>query len=104
MIKKVYSVYDSKGKIFNPPFYSLTHGEAERNFHRVTNDPQTNIHAYPNDYDLYYLGEFDDVKGTFSSLITPEHIQKAITVLEKRSGLSVAESARVIPDRDAAQA
>ena len=40
---KIYSIRDAKGQIFNTPFYQRTHGEAERNFRTVANDPKSTI-------------------------------------------------------------
>lgn len=79
---KIYSIRDAKGQIFNTPFYQRTHGEAERNFRTVANDPKSTIAQYPEDYDLYYMGEFDDQSGKFLALDTPQHIIKAIQCLK----------------------
>lgn len=78
MLHKVFSIRDAKAEIFNPPFYKRTHGEAERDFRSLTTDPKSNVSMYPEDYDLYFIGEYDDVKGTFQSLETPQHILKAV--------------------------
>ena len=78
MLSKVYSVRDKKTEMFNPPFYQATHGEAERSFHRLVNDPKTNINQFPEDYDLYYLGEFDDNKGQLISMDSPVHVVQAL--------------------------
>lgn len=85
MIKKVYSIRDAKASVFNQPFFKITHGEAERDFHRLVNDDKSMVWQYPDDYDLYYLGTYDDVKGVFTSLETPEHIAKAALVKQGAS-------------------
>lgn len=77
MIRKLFTIKDSKAEIYNFPFPALTHGEAERNFKTLVDDPKTQISKYPEDFDLYYVGDFDDVEGKFSLLPTPQHIQKA---------------------------
>lgn len=77
---KAYSIRDQKGEIFNPPFYKKTHGEAERDFHQLVKDDKSMPGQYPEDYDLYYLGIYDDQTGLFKSLDTPQHIIKAIQV------------------------
>lgn len=78
MILKVYSVRDAKGEIFNTPFFKRTHGEAERDFVACTRDPKTQIQQFPEDYDLYFLGEYDDQTGKLNTLDTPQHMLKAI--------------------------
>jgi len=81
MLLKIYSIRDSKGEIFHPPFYQKSHGEAERSFRELTRDEKSFIAKYPDDYDLYYLGEYDDQKGTFNSLDTPQHVIKAVQLI-----------------------
>lgn len=77
MIKKVYSIRDAKGELFNDPWFAHTHGDAERTFTRLVKDEKTTIHQFPEDYDLYFLGEFDDQRGVYNCLETPQHIIKA---------------------------
>lgn len=80
MIKKVFSIRDAKGEVFHQPFFKLTHGEAERDFKTLVNDDKSTLSQYPEDFDLYYLGEYDDQTGLVKSLDTPTHIVKAISV------------------------
>lgn len=80
MILQMYSVRDSKGEIYNPPFFNKTHGEAERNFRELANDEKSMVSKYPEDYDLYYLGNYDDQTGKFQAEDTPKHIQKAVAL------------------------
>lgn len=82
MILKMYSIRDAKAEIFNKPFYQATHGEAERSFRRTVSDENTMMHMYPEDFDLYYLGEYDDNTGKVDSLDTPQHVIKAIQCVE----------------------
>jgi hypothetical protein len=86
MILKVYSIRDSKGEIFNIPFFSKTHGEAERQFRTLVNDSKSQVNAYPEDFDLYYVGEYDDNEGKLTSLDTPQHMIKAVQCLNKGMG------------------
>ena len=77
MQQRMYSIRDSKGEIFNPPFFKHTHGEAERDFHQLCKDEKSMVAKYPEDYDLYYLGTYDNVSGKMDCLDTPQHIVKA---------------------------
>lgn len=83
MIQKMFSIKDQKAGIFYPPFFKNTHGEAERDFHTAVNDKQTKLFQYPEDFDLYYMGTYDDNNGTFQGLDTPLHVKKAISCLPK---------------------
>lgn len=75
---KLYSIRDSKASAFNLPFFNKTHGEAERNFRELVNDEKSFPSKYPEDFDLYCLGSFDEHTGLLSPLDTPQHIAKAI--------------------------
>lgn len=60
---KVYSIYDSKAKVFNPPFYQKNAGEAARSFTKIVNDQQGLINEFPEDYILMEIGTFNDETG-----------------------------------------
>lgn len=83
MITKIYSIRDSKAEVFNSPFFQKSHGEAERNFNTLVNDDKSTVSNYPEDFDLFYIGDYDDNTGKIKPLDTPHHITKAINV--KRS-------------------
>lgn len=85
---KIYSIRDSKAEIFNTPFYQKTHGEAERNFRSLVNDDKSQVHKYPEDYALWYLGEYDDNTGAFQTLDQPQHILNAVQVLMPKNQAS----------------
>lgn len=80
---KMFSIRDTKGEIFNPPFFARSHGEAERQFHRAAMDPQTTISQFPEDYDLYYLGEYDDFDGSIKCEPSPKLVMNARSVQAK---------------------
>lgn len=83
MVLKVFSIRDSKAEVYNMPFYQKTMGEAERSFRQAAMDEKTTLSKYPEDYDLYYLGEYDDNSGKLIPKDTPEHIMKAVDALAK---------------------
>lgn len=82
---KVYSVRDSKGGIYHPPMFLRSHGEAERAFNQVAKDTTKQIGQYPEDYDLFYLGEYDDTDGKLHPLDSPSHIIKAVDSINRSS-------------------
>lgn len=77
---KIYSIRDSKAEIYNAPFFQKTHGEAERSFKTLANDQKSTVCQHPEDFDLWYLGVYNDRTGTIQSLETPQHIAKAISM------------------------
>lgn len=87
MIRKVFAIRDAKAEIFNLPWIKLTHGEAERDFRTLVNDnkEQSKIAMYPEDYDLYFLGDYDDVTGKMIPLDTPQHVLKAVNAVKQQA-------------------
>lgn len=77
---KMFSIRDAKAEIFHSPYFNKSHGEAERNFAELVKDEKSMIHKYPQDFDLYFLGEYDDQTGKMEALDTPQHVAKAVTV------------------------
>lgn len=80
---KIFSIRDQKSEVFNTPWYKTTHGEAERDFRSAVNDEKTFLYKHPEDFDLYFLGTYDDNTGKFQTLPTPEHVIKAIHCITK---------------------
>jgi len=80
MLQKLFAIRDSKAECFNQPFVTHTTADAERSFHRLKNDTTSMIHMYPEDYDLYQIGEYDTNTGVIKALDTPFHIAKAATL------------------------
>lgn len=75
MINKVYVIHDSAVKSFVSPHFCRTHGEAERNFKQAVNDPKTgHLHNSPDQFTLFYIGEYDDQTGLVTSLPAPQAV------------------------------
>lgn len=79
---KMYSVRDAKGETYSPPFLAKTPGEAERMFNNEVHNEKSQISKYPEDFDLYQLGTYDDVTGKIKPLDAPQHVVKAINLLK----------------------
>lgn len=92
MKQKMFVIADTKAEIFNPPFFKNSHGEAERDFRTLVNDEKSqNINQYPEDFDLYYIGEYDMSSGKIESLPTPQHMLKAVTVKTAKPSMTVVQ-------------
>lgn len=75
---QLFSIRDAKAGVFHRPFYKPNAAEAERDFATGVNDQKSTMFLYPEDFDLYYLGTYDEETGTGQFLETPQHIKKAI--------------------------
>jgi len=80
MTQKLYAIKDGKGEFFSPPFLKHTHGEAERDFRTLAKDEKSTVFQYPEDFDLYYLGLYDNSTGKMQTLDAPQHIIKAANI------------------------
>jgi len=61
----VYSIKDNKVGTYGMPFFSPNEVQATRNFARSCHDTNVQISIFPSDFDLFYLGSFDDTTGKF---------------------------------------
>lgn len=55
----MYSVYDKVSEVFNKPFTEINDNSAKRAFYNSIEENKSK-----NDYELYYVGQFDDNTGT----------------------------------------
>lgn len=78
MILKIFSIRDTKAESYGVPFFQPTEGEAERSFRTAVNDPKSKLSLYPEDFDLFYLGVYDDATGKATWEKTPQHRIKAL--------------------------
>lgn len=76
MKRSILAVFDSVSNIYGNPFFSTNKNTGIRDFHFAAQDKSTSIGQSPDDYSLFYLGEFDDVLCKFD-LITPERCARA---------------------------
>jgi len=84
MKTRLYSVYDLKAKAFLQPFFSVLDGTAIRAFSTAVNDPSTMLNKHPEDYILFYVGEFDDESGALSAAAQPVQLVMAAAVYSER--------------------
>lgn len=72
-ILKALAVYDVKASAFNRPLFVPAVGLAERSFsdeiNRVGADNPMNAH--PEDFNLFLIGEYDEVSGLLTPLNPP---------------------------------
>lgn len=80
MVIRIYSIYDKKAGCFNKPFTHHNDAIATREFQIASSDPKiAQLSIFPDDFDLYYLGDFDDQTGTLLQKEKPQFIVAATT-------------------------
>lgn len=60
---KIYRVYDHKAAAYAPLFCARNNAVAMRIFEQSAQDPNTQLHKYPEDFTLWLVGEEDDQSG-----------------------------------------
>ena len=70
---KVVSVRDRAVATFGQPIFCSAIGQAVRSFGDEIKNTSSPFNKHPEDYDLYYLGEFDDDTGEFIN-VKPEQV------------------------------
>lgn len=73
---KIYAIKDIAIEAFGQPIFVRAQGQAVRSFMDECKNPESQLNKYPNDYELYYIGEYQDETGTIMG-VTPERINRA---------------------------
>ena len=71
---KVFTILDIKAESYGPPFTSQTTATGIRQFQELVNDHNHFFSKYPEDYELYELGEYDDDDASFH----PHEVKKTL--------------------------
>lgn len=78
---EIYTIRDSAAVAYGRPFYAPARGAAIRSFSDEVNreNPENPLYSHPADFELYYLGVFDDSTGELISQV-PELVIRAVDV------------------------
>lgn len=79
----LFCIYDSATGAFMRPFAAQAKQQAIRAFADQVNDPQTPVHAHPEDYALFHVGVFDPQDGSLIPEDPPMRLALAIECVEK---------------------
>lgn len=78
---QLYSVYDKKGDEYSSPFKAHTHGDASRSITSTLMKGGTMLNQFPEDYVLYYVGDFNVTTGLLTPLESPVHVANIAILL-----------------------
>lgn len=76
--QKIFSVFDKKVGAYKRPFISDNEVEATRGLQTAMRDPEIQISLFPEDFDLYEMGIFNDNSGLIEPIIPPLYICSAV--------------------------
>lgn len=68
MILSVFSVFDSKARLYARPFFVQNEAVAKRLFAWLTRDPQSDVSKAPADYTLFRIAQFNDETGVLEKV------------------------------------
>lgn len=68
MVLKGYSLLDKQSGLFAHPIWAASEGVAVRNYVLVARSKDSLLGAYPRDFDVYHIANFDDVSGVFENV------------------------------------
>ena len=74
---QIFTVYDSAAQAYLQPFFLKARGQAVREFSDMVNKDGHQFWKHPQDYTLFYLGEYDEESGTFDT-VTPESLGNGV--------------------------
>ena len=76
MIINFYTIYDNKQELYHPPFQFDNDKMAIRYFSDLAND-DTTIAKHPEDYSLFWCGQFENDTGENIGQKNPVHLANA---------------------------
>lgn len=74
---KLFAIRDTKGNFYGAPFTQHSTVDAERTFMKLRREHNSNINLYPQDFDLYHVGNYDNQTGKIQALDVPVHMVNA---------------------------
>lgn len=81
MLIRMYSIYDKKVNVYQPPLFCHNAGDALRTCHMHFSNPETKVNKYPEDFDVYDIGEYDDQTGQLKPHTNPQFLSTAVDIL-----------------------
>jgi len=70
----VCTIHDSSAKTYNTPFFTPNQATGQREFLRLIRDETSALHAFPSDYSLYEIAEYDTDTGVMASFSEPHNV------------------------------
>lgn len=84
----VFSVFDVKSGTFGTPFFCVNPAVALRTFQDLVNDSQSVVNRYPDDFQLFQFGQFDESTGLFDLSDRPVFLSNARDYLRSLTPMS----------------
>nr|WAE43326.1 MAG: nonstructural protein [Microviridae sp.] len=79
-LKKIFSVRDNKVSSYGIPFFNDSEIGAARDLQMAVNDDKIQLSYFPEDFELFELGSFDNITAEFIMHDKPKFIIGAISL------------------------
>ena len=86
MKTKVFTILDLKAESYGPPFTSMTTATGLRQFQELVNDHNHFFSKYPDDYELYEIGEWEDENASFFPHEVKKQLCRGSDVQDRAAG------------------
>lgn len=86
MIHQIFAIYDAKAGAFMQPFFSVNEGTALRAVRAAMEDGNSQLAKFPEDYQVFKVGQFDDEKGRIVGVDLPNVIAPLASLKERQDG------------------
>ena len=83
-MKEILAIRDKKANVYLPPFFTDNANTARRSLALPANSDESFIGLYPEDYDVYRLGHFDEQTGRFDILPAAEFCFSVSELVKKQ--------------------
>jgi len=76
--KQVFTVFDQKAAAYLTPLFQVSRGVAARLFIAAVRDREHEFGRFPEDFTLFYLGEYDEATAEFRMVQNPEVVMTGL--------------------------
>lgn len=83
MLIPMYSIRDVK-TTFMPPATAQNEEDAKRSFSMMVNNPAGVIGFSPKDFDLYYVADFDSLKGEIVPVVPIQFVASGSAMINEK--------------------
>jgi len=78
VMTKLYTILDTKSEVYGKIIEQRNVAEFIRGFQTVVNDGKSSFSQYPEDFQAFEIGEYDEVTGIIKAYELPKSVCRAI--------------------------
>ena len=82
MLRELYSIYDRKTRVYSAPMVMVNDAQAKRAVLSEMRHAESMLGQYPEDYDLYMVGTFDDATAELLAMAPADLVCRLDSLLE----------------------